>query len=48
MLLGQHLQSSFYNDLAPYSERVIMNLTPLAILLVFQCLGEGAAQLLGL
>ena len=25
-----------------------MNLTPLAILLVFQCLGEGAAQLLGL
>ena len=25
-----------------------MNLTPLAILLVFQCLGEGTAQLLGL
>ncbi|MFX6702213.1 CidA/LrgA family protein, partial [Acinetobacter baumannii] len=25
-----------------------MNLTALAILLVFQCLGEGTAQLLGL
>ncbi|MFY0080069.1 CidA/LrgA family protein, partial [Acinetobacter baumannii] len=32
----------------PYSQRVIMNLTSLAILLVFQCLGEGTAQLLGL